>query len=63
MTGRLLTPQQVADRLALTEQHVRHLCARGDIPGAVRLGGPRSAVRIPEESVDQWIATRLPASA
>ena len=57
-----LTVAEVADRLRLHEKTVRIMACRGELR-AIRLAGPRSALRFPVAAIAEWEATRLPASA
>lgn len=55
----MLRPRQVAELLNLNEQTVRAMAARGDFPGAVRMGRQRqSRIRIPQSAVARWQAAQ-----
>lgn len=51
---RMMTVATVAERLAVTERHVRQLLADGDLP-AYRIG---RAVRIPEPALAEYLEAR-----
>lgn len=54
---RLLTAQQVGDRLGITPQHVRRLCKAGNLAFHWI---SRRAIRIPESEVRRYLtATRI----
>jgi excisionase family DNA binding protein len=52
--GELLTVKEVAARLRVHPMTVRRMIADGRIP-AVRFGGPRSAIRVDECELAQWL--------
>ena len=51
---RLLTVDQVAERLGVTRRTVERKIAAGVIP-ALQLGGRRSAIRVDERELEQWL--------
>ena len=51
---KLLRVPEVARRLDVCRDTVYWLIARGDIP-AVRLGGSRSALRVPADELAAWL--------
>jgi excisionase family DNA binding protein len=53
-TDRLLTAEDVAQRLKVSKQHVYNLAACGELP-SIKLGGFRSAVRFDPKDVDRFI--------
>ncbi len=61
MSTRTLTTQQAAERVGVTYQHMRSMCARGKGPttehreGAGANGGTR---HFTIEEIDRWDATR-----
>lgn len=53
--SRMLTPEGVADELAITPEHVRRLIRRGQLP-AVNIGSPgRPTYRIFRDALDQYL--------
>jgi excisionase family DNA binding protein len=56
MSGRFLTPEQVAENTQLCTATIRRLCARGDIR-ATKLAGQW---RIPEDAYMEWVASGEP---
>lgn len=58
---RLLTYEQVRERIPFTRQWLSELERRGQFPKRVKIGPRRVAWREPE--VDDWIATRARAEA
>jgi excisionase family DNA binding protein len=61
---RMLTPQQVANRLQVEVTTARRLARAGAFPGAYRSGlGRRSHWRIPPRDVDQFVARTRPVAA
>lgn len=60
----LLSPQDVSVLLRLDEKTVRKMAARGDFPGAIRMGNsPQSHIRIPAAGVAHWQNSQTPADA
>lgn len=58
--GRLLTPQQTADRLGLKVRSLEGIRRRGDGPKFIKIAGGRSGrIFYPEREVEAWIASRL----
>jgi len=58
--GRLLTPQQTADRLHLAVRSLEGLRRRGTGPEFIKISGGRSGrIYYPEGCVETWIASRL----
>lgn len=56
--------REVAAHLSLHPETVRGMARAGDFPGAFKLGKAKTAqVRIPWQSVADWVATRRPVSA
>jgi len=53
-TQKLLTVDQVAERLGQSKWSVYRKVAAGTIP-AVRLGGGRSALRVREAELERWL--------
>jgi excisionase family DNA binding protein len=51
---RLLTVDEVAERLGVTRRTVERKIAAGLIP-ALQLGGRRSAIRVDERELEQWL--------
>ncbi len=51
---RWLTVKETASRLGLHEITVRRKIAQGDLP-ALQLGGPGTAIRVPEDELEQWL--------
>lgn len=51
---RMMTVANVAERLAVTERHIRQLLADGELP-AYRIG---RAVRIPEDALAEYLKAR-----
>lgn len=56
MTPRLLTPDEVAERVPFTAQTIREMCQRGEL----RASKLRGKWCIFPESVDEWIAAGEP---
>ena len=50
----LPTVAEVAERLRVSEKTVRRLIAAGLLP-AVRLGGPRTAIRVAADELERWL--------
>jgi excisionase family DNA binding protein len=50
----LLTLDEVAERLGVTRRTVERKIAAGLIP-ALQLGGRRSAIRVDERELEQWL--------
>lgn len=57
---RMLTTQEVADRLNCSRQHVYNLVANGDLE--CRRFGPRM-IRVPESAVNELLAAGLDRAA
>lgn len=56
--------REVAEHLSLHPETVRIMAREDSFPGAFKLGSARTAqVRIPWQSVADWVATRRPVSA
>jgi excisionase family DNA binding protein len=53
-SSRFLTVAEVAQRLAVSERTIRRLIAAEIMP-SVQLSGPRSAVRISEQELNEWL--------
>ena len=54
----MLTVNEAAAKLKLSEKWVRHLARTGRFPGARKLGGPgtgRKEWRIPTEDIDRYL--------
>ncbi len=52
---KLLTVEQVADRLQVSRWSVYRRVAEGQLP-AMKLGdGPRSPIRVDADELDQWL--------
>jgi excisionase family DNA binding protein len=51
---RLLTLDQVAERLGVTRRTVERKVAQGVIP-ALQLGGPRTPIRVDERELEEWL--------
>jgi excisionase family DNA binding protein len=51
---RLLTVDQVAERLGVSRRTVERKIAAGEIP-ALRLGGRRSPLRVDERELERWL--------
>jgi len=51
---RVLTIDEVAERLGLTPRSVRDKIRRGVIP-ALQLGGKRNAIRVDEGELEAWL--------
>lgn len=54
----MLTVRQVAERLNISRNTVIRMIARGELPGARKLGGPgtgRKEWRIPTEDIDRYL--------
>jgi len=58
--GKLLTPSEAADKLAVSAQTLAHWRVRGSGPEFVHLSA--RCVRYPEISLESWLAERLQAS-
>jgi hypothetical protein len=57
LTGRLLTEQETAERLGLTQKCLQARRQRGEEPRYVKLGpGKRAPVRYPEQWIDELVA-------
>jgi excisionase family DNA binding protein len=52
--GRLLTLDQVAERLQCSRRTVERRIAQKEIP-ALQLGGPRTAVRVDPTELELWL--------
>ena len=52
--SRLITPQQLGDRIGRTRDAIYAMHYRGGIPGAVKLG---RSLRFHEHVIDAWIAS------
>ena len=52
MTGRVLTPNEIAERIRMTAAYIRQLCDRGELP-ARKVG---KFWRIEESDFDAWWA-------
>jgi len=59
MTGRFLTPQEVADLLRVSSASIRRLLRRGELP-AVRVG---RAWRVEESDLQRWLRRRRATGA
>jgi predicted DNA-binding transcriptional regulator AlpA len=55
--GRLLTPEEAADKLAVAVQTLAHWRVRGTGPSFVHLSA--RCVRYPELALEEWISERL----
>jgi excisionase family DNA binding protein len=55
---RLLRINEVAERLGVSPSTVRRLLGNGELPW-LRLNGPGSSIRIPEDKLEQWLEGRL----
>jgi excisionase family DNA binding protein len=55
---RLLTVDDVAERLGVSRRTVERKIARGELP-AFQLGGPRSPVRVDERELEEWLYSEL----
>lgn len=53
---RLLTLDEVAQRLGVSRRTVERHVAAGEIP-ALQLGGPRTAIRVDEQELDDWLCS------
>ncbi|WP_090474917.1 helix-turn-helix domain-containing protein [Nakamurella panacisegetis] len=62
MIQRYMTPRQVAELLQVNEKTVRIMVLRGEI-AAIRLRGPRSAIRISEGALADFLWSRRSASS
>ena len=54
----MLTTRKAAEALDVSTKTIRRMIARGDLPGAVKLGGPgvgRKEWRIPTEAINQHL--------
>jgi len=51
---RLLTVDDVAERLGVSRRTVERKIARGELP-AFQLGGPRLPVRVDERELEEWL--------
>ena len=58
--GKLLTPSEAADKLAVSAQTLAHWRVRGSGPEFVHLSS--RCVRYPENALETWLAERLQAS-
>jgi excisionase family DNA binding protein len=56
---RLLTIDEVADRLGVTRRTIERKIEQGVIL-AYQLGGPRTAIRIPADELEQWLKEPAP---
>lgn len=57
----MLTVRQVAERLNISRNTVLRMIARGELPGARKLGGPgtgRKEWRIPTTDIDNYLGSR-----
>jgi excisionase family DNA binding protein len=52
--GRLLTIDEVAERLGLSRRTVERKIATGEIP-SLQLGGPRTAIRVDALELAEWL--------
>jgi len=52
--SRLLTIDEVAERLGLSRRTVERKIKRGELP-ALQLGGPRTAIRVDERELTDWL--------
>lgn len=60
--ARLLTKQDVAERIGFHPEHVMRLARTGKFPRPIKLGATaRSSVRFVPEEVDAWVAERMSA--
>lgn len=56
---RLLTPEAVADVLALSRSSVRRMIIEGALPAVCLRSGKRKRLyRVREEALERWIASR-----
>lgn len=54
----MLTTREAAAALNVSRNTIRRMIARGDLPGAVKLGGPgvgRKEWRIPQTDIDNYL--------
>lgn len=54
----MLTTREAAAALNVSRNTILRMIARGDLPGAVKLGGPgvgRKEWRIPTEAIDNYL--------
>jgi len=58
--GKLLTPGEAADKLAISAQTLAHWRVRGSGPEFVHLSS--RCVRYPEASLENWLSERIQAS-
>ncbi len=54
MQGKLLTAEELAERLRTTKGHVANMRKRGQLPPPIRLPGLHYRWR--EEDIEKWIA-------
>ena len=54
LSRRYISVKEAAARLSVSERSVRRLVAAGRVP-AVRIDGPGSALRIPEDALERWL--------
>lgn len=57
----MLTTREAAAALNVSRNTIRRMIARGDLPGAVKLGGPgvgRKEWRIPQADLDNYMGER-----
>lgn len=50
----LLTLDEVAERLRVTRRAVERKVRAGELP-ALQLGGPRTAIRVDERELEEWL--------
>lgn len=60
IADKMLTPQEVADRLNCSRQHVYNLIDNGDLDA--RRFGPRM-IRVPESAVEELLSAGLDRAA
>ena len=59
MTGEdFVSPQEIARRLKVTDRAILDMIAAGKLPGAVRVGTRRGVWRVPQSSVDAYLAAQ-----
>lgn len=54
MSGRLLTIQEAADRLRISERTAYELARTGELAGAIKVGG---SWRVDPDKLNEWIRT------